>query len=75
MKNYFNTKGFERWRKIYGETDDVNKVQLDIRQGHAQTVDKVLGWLDADGSLEGQTFADAGCGTGSLTVPLAERVR
>ena len=32
VKNYFNTEGFERWRKIYGdETAEVNKVQLDIR--------------------------------------------
>ena len=31
VKKYFNTEGFERWRKIYGETEDVNKVQLDIR--------------------------------------------
>jgi hypothetical protein len=23
VKNYFNTTGFERWRKIYGETDEV----------------------------------------------------
>lgn len=23
VKNYFNTSGFERWRKIYGETDEV----------------------------------------------------
>ena len=26
VKQYFNTAGFERWNKIYGETDDVNKV-------------------------------------------------
>lgn len=38
---YFNGEGFQRWRKIYGENDDVNKVQLDIRDGHAVTVDKV----------------------------------
>lgn len=69
VRSYFNTKGFERWNKIYGETDEVNKVQLDIRTGHAQTVDKVLGWLD--GSLEGTTVCDAGCGTGSLAIPLA----
>lgn len=31
VKQYFNTTGFERWNKIYGETDEVNKVQLDIR--------------------------------------------
>lgn len=47
-----------------GETDDVNKVQLDIRQGHAQTVDKVLRWLDEEGGVQGTTVADTGCGTG-----------
>ena len=26
VKKYFNTAGFERWNKIYGETDEVNKV-------------------------------------------------
>jgi magnesium-protoporphyrin O-methyltransferase len=67
VKNYFNTAGFERWRKIYGETDEVNKVQLDIRQGHAQTVDKVLKWLDEEGGVAGITMADAGCGTGTCT--------
>ena len=64
MKNYFNTDGFQRWNKIYGETDEVNKVQLDIRQGHAQTVEKVLKWFDQEGSLEGVSVADCGCGTG-----------
>ena len=77
VREYFNTSGFDRWKKIYGETDDVNKVQLDIRTGHAQTVDKVLGWLDADAdageAYAGQTVCDAGCGTGSLSIPLAMR--
>ena len=27
VKSYFNTTGFERWNKIYGETDEVNKVR------------------------------------------------
>lgn len=26
VRNYFNGTGFERWNKIYGETDEVNKV-------------------------------------------------
>ncbi|GAB4823184.1 hypothetical protein N2152v2_010230 [Parachlorella kessleri] len=73
VKKYFNTSGFERWNKIYGETDEVNKVQLDIRQGHAQTVDKVLKWLDEEGGVDGTTICDAGCGTGSLAIPLALR--
>eukprot|EP00775_Hariotina_reticulata_P011668 gene11668-11811_t len=73
VKTYFNTDGFNRWQKIYGETDDVNKVQLDIRQGHAQTVEKVLKWLDEEGGVRGITVADAGCGTGSLAIPLAQK--
>lgn len=71
VKIYFNTAGFDRWRKIYGETDDVNKVQLDIRKGHAQTVEKVLKWLDEEGGVEGISICDAGCGTGSLAIPMA----
>lgn len=69
VRNYFNTSGFDRWRRIYGETDDVNNVQMDIRKGHAETVEKVLGLLRREG-LEGVTICDAGCGTGSLTIPL-----
>jgi magnesium-protoporphyrin O-methyltransferase len=52
----------------------VNKVQLDIRNGHGITIDKVLGWVDADGTAkDGGSFCDAGCGVGSLALPLAER--
>jgi len=71
VKNYFDTEGFNRWKRIYGETDDVNKVQLDIRTGHAQTVEKVLGWLKEEGGVQNVSVADCGCGTGSLAVPLA----
>jgi len=74
VKEYFNNEGFNRWSRIYSEDGEVNAVQLDIRTGHAETVDKVLGWVDADGSAKaGQTFCDAGCGVGSLALPLAER--
>ena len=30
VANYFNTQGFERWNKIYGTTDDVNKVKCSL---------------------------------------------
>ena len=72
VKDYFNQKGFDRWRRIYGETDDVNKVQKKIRQGHQQTIDTVVGWLQDDGNLADLTICDAGCGVGSLSIPLAE---
>ena len=31
-----------RWNRIYSESDDVNKVQRNIRIGHQKTVDEVL---------------------------------
>ncbi|HBL59109.1 MAG TPA: magnesium protoporphyrin IX methyltransferase [Cyanobacteria bacterium UBA8803] len=71
VKDYFNATGFERWQRIYGN-GEVNKVQLDIRNGHQQTVDTVLSWLKADGNLEDLSICDAGCGVGSLSIPLAE---
>jgi magnesium-protoporphyrin O-methyltransferase len=33
----------------------------------------VLAWVDADGDAARRTFCDAGCGVGSLTIPLAQR--
>jgi len=51
VREYFNNNGFQRWKKIYGDTDDVNKVQLDIRLGHSKTVENVMkmcahGWQE-----------------------------
>lgn len=71
VREYFNATGFDRWRRIYGD-GEVNKVQLDIRQGHQQTVDTVLGWIKADDNAADLTVCDAGCGVGSLSIPLAE---
>jgi len=72
VTDYFNGEGFGRWKSIYGESEDVNPVQRDIRVGHAKTVEKILGWLDGV-QIAGQAVCDAGCGTGNLSIPLAER--
>ncbi len=71
VREYFNSTGFDRWQRIYGD-GEVNSVQLDIRQGHQLTVDKVLAWLKADNHWDGLSICDAGCGVGSLSIPLAE---
>jgi magnesium-protoporphyrin O-methyltransferase len=72
VKGYFETTGFDRWNRIYSDSDDVNRVQRNIRIGHQKTVDNVLAWLQEQGGLEGRSFCDAGCGVGSLTLPLAQ---
>lgn len=71
VKEYFNATGFERWRRIYGD-GEVNKVQQDIRIGHQQTIETVVAWLQADGNLPQISVCDAGCGVGSLSIPLAQ---
>lgn len=70
VREYFNATGFDRWKRIYGDSE-VNKVQLDIRKGHQLTVDTVLEWLKQDAQLDGLSICDAGCGVGSMAIPLA----
>jgi magnesium-protoporphyrin O-methyltransferase len=70
VRAYFESTGFERWNRIYSESDDVNKVQRNIRLGHQKTVDAVLAWLQEQGNLANRSFCDAGCGVGSLSLPL-----
>ncbi len=72
VKSYFESTGFDRWNRIYSDSDDVNKVQRNIRLGHQKTVDNVLAWLQEQGNLAGRSFCDAGCGVGSLSIPLAQ---
>ena len=71
VEAYFNSTGFDRWNRIYSDIEDVNKVQRNIRIGHQKTVDQVLAWLQEEGNLAERSFCDAGCGVGSLSLPLA----
>ncbi|MFM8276891.1 MAG: magnesium protoporphyrin IX methyltransferase [Cyanobium sp.] len=71
VKGYFETTGFERWNRIYSDSDAVNNVQRNIRIGHQKTVDEALSWLQEQGDLGSRSFCDAGCGVGSLAIPLA----
>ena len=72
VREYFNNEGFNRWNKIYSDSDEVNNVQLDIRNGHDQTIQKILKWIEADGDIKGKSVCDCGCGVGSLAIPLAQ---
>ncbi len=71
VQSYFNGMGFDRWNRIYSDSDDVNKVQRNIRIGHKKTVDDVLLWIQESGGISEISFCDAGCGVGSLCLPLA----
>ena len=47
-------------------------MQSIIRTGHQKTIDNVLEWFAEDENLSDVTGCDAGCGVGSLSIPLAE---
>ena len=68
---YFNGQGFERWNRIYSDSSEVNNVQRNIRLGHQKTVDDVISWVKDRDDLSKLSFCDAGCGVGSLSIPLA----
>tara|TARA_Y100000589_G_C27166393_1_gene634915 strand:- start:46 stop:747 length:702 start_codon:yes stop_codon:yes gene_type:complete len=70
VKEYFNGTGFDRWKRIYSKSDDVNTVQKNIRKGHQKTVDDVIEWIKDYPQISTSSFCDAGCGVGSLTIPL-----
>ncbi|KAK3024212.1 hypothetical protein RJ639_043211 [Escallonia herrerae] len=53
---YDPEKRFQQWRKIYGETVEVNRVQMDIRIGHSKIVENVMQMLTDKGPLEGVTY-------------------
>lgn len=74
VTQYFNNEGFDRWNKIYSDSGEVNKVQLDIRTGHQQTIEKVLKWMATEDNSK-KTICDAGCGVGSLALPLATKFK
>ena len=45
VKNYFNGTGFNRWNKIYSNSEEINTVQKNIRKGHQKTVDDVVSYI------------------------------
>jgi magnesium-protoporphyrin O-methyltransferase len=68
VHRYFETSGFSRWTAIYG-TGDIPPIWKVIRDGHQRLLDTVLSWVGKD---ENVTALDAGCGTGTLSIALAE---
>jgi len=70
VREYFNGTGFERWNKIYSKSDEINTVQKNIRKGHQKTVDDVVTYIKNYPELTKKSYCDAGCGVGSLSIPL-----
>lgn len=68
VASYFETSGFSRWTAIYGD-GGIPPIWRVIREGHERAMNQVVAWVRADGH---RTALDAGCGTGSLALRLAD---
>jgi magnesium-protoporphyrin O-methyltransferase len=68
VTKYFETSGFSRWTAIYG-SGGIPPIWKVIREGHDQALTQVIDWIQDDGS---RTALDAGCGTGNLSIRLAD---
>lgn len=68
VETYFENSGFSRWAAIYGE-GRVPPIWRVIREGHDRAIAQVVSWIQDDGS---RTALDAGCGTGALSIRLAD---
>jgi magnesium-protoporphyrin O-methyltransferase len=71
IQSYFDGAGFDRLSVIYGE-EQLSGFRRVVREGHRNVVETVLSWLSPRNSAQSQTVLDAGCGTGSLSIPLAQ---
>jgi magnesium-protoporphyrin O-methyltransferase len=67
VRKYFETSGFSRWTAIYG-TGDIPPIWKVIRDGHEVALQTVVDWV---AGAKGHTVLDAGCGTGNLSIALA----
>lgn len=75
LRSYFDGIGFARWQNIYG-SEPIKGVRKSVREGHARVVETALQWLaqhNGQRTTDHGHILDAGCGTGLLTVALAER--
>jgi magnesium-protoporphyrin O-methyltransferase len=69
VRKYFETSGFSRWTAIYG-SGEIPPIWKVIRDGHQRAIEAVLSFIEGDA---GHTALDAGCGTGNLSIELANR--
>jgi magnesium-protoporphyrin O-methyltransferase len=68
VESYFKTSGFSRWAAIYGD-GGLPPIWRIIREGHDRVIEQVVDWIQDDRC---GTALDAGCGTGKLSVQLAD---
>lgn len=70
LELYFDRTAARTWEQLTSDAP-VSKVRQTVRAGRNNMRDQMLSWLPRD--LSGKHVLDAGCGTGALSIELAER--
>lgn len=70
VTTYFDQTAAAAWEKLTSDAP-VGRVRATVRAGRDEMREKLLSWLPVQ--MQGQRVLDAGCGTGSLAMILAER--
>ena len=70
IAEYFDRTASAAWAQLTSDAP-VSRIRATVRAGREQMRDTLLGWLPQD--LRGTQILDSGCGTGALSITLAER--
>jgi magnesium-protoporphyrin O-methyltransferase len=70
LQTYFDATAMKAWAQLTSDAP-VSKIRETVRQGRDHMRATILSWLPAD--MRKTTLLDAGCGTGALSVEVAQR--
>lgn len=70
LETYFDRTAAEAWKRLTSDAP-VGRIRATVRAGRDEMRNTLLGWLPTE--MAGTRLLDAGCGTGTLAIDVAQR--